>query len=75
MSSTLYWKPVSKKNNSLSTELKFALQKKYGSSTKITMTYDDMPYLEGLLHGGVKDAKDLIDAIEQHEEIEVWASY
>lgn len=75
MSSTLYWRPISKETNSLSTGLKYALQKKYGSSAKAAMSYDDIPYLEGLVHGGVEDAQELINAIEQHEEIEVWESY
>lgn len=74
MSATLYWKPVSKENNSLSDELKFALRKKYNAA-KVVMGYGEIPYLEGLLHAGIEDAKDLIDAIEQHEEVEVWESY
>ncbi len=39
------------------------------------MDAGDVPYLEGLLHGGIEDAQKLIDAIEKYDSIEVWEQY
>ena len=73
MSATLIWR-VPKKGNSLPDALKFALRKRYSEGVH-TMTEHDLPYLEGLRDGGVDGAQVLIDAINKHDEIEVWEQY
>lgn len=74
MSSTLYWKPVSKDANSLPDSLKSIISKRYGSGKHILNSLD-VVYINGLVDGGVKGASELIAAIEKHGEIEVWESY
>jgi hypothetical protein len=73
MSSSLYWKPVTKESNSLPNELKYALQKRNeGYIEGTTLDYSDISYLEGLRDASVKGSQELIDAIEQYEEVRIW---
>jgi len=69
MSSNLVWEPVIHQQNDLPDELKFALRKGYGAQVDVLMGSRDIPYLKGLNDGGVKGAKELIEAIEKHGEI------
>lgn len=71
MSSHLVWEPALRKKQDLSTELKFALHKSYGSPVSVTLTAADLPYLRGLRDAEVKDADVLMEAIEKHGEIVV----
>jgi len=72
MSSNLGWLPVKpKKWNYLDTGLKWALRKRYDGDVNEVMTESDIPYLEGLRDAGVKDADDLIEAIEKYGQIHV----
>ncbi len=71
MSTSLGWKPVSKDYTYLSTELKFAMRKEYGSFINAVLDTSDIAYLTGLRDAGIDDAQDLIDAIEQHNEIKL----
>ena len=78
MSSTAYWKPVTpKEGNCLSDDLKRKIARRYmghdGSlSGSVFLNHADMGWLEGLRDGGVKGADKLVDAINKHDDIEVW---
>lgn len=71
MSVNLYWKPVIDEANDLPTGLKWILEKRFGilGTTGITLSYQNIEYLNGLVDADVKGAKDLIDAIEQYNEV------
>lgn len=36
---------------------------------------ENLSYLKGLVHGGTPDVQLLIDAIEEHDQIELWLAY
>ena len=78
MSTTAYWKPVvPQRGPILSDEIKCKIARRYldhdGSLCgSIELDSSALGWLEGLRDGGVKDAQTLIDAIEKHDEIEVW---
>lgn len=78
MSSSLMWQPVVSRGKSLSDELKYALSTRYFghdgscSSSPVTLSFVDVPYLTGLQDGQVEDATTLIKAIEKHGTIEIW---
>lgn len=79
MSSSLMWRPVVPiEGYSLPFELKKTLSRKLwdtdGSTGHgdATMTTADIPYLEGLMHAGVKGAKELIDILEKHTAVVLW---
>jgi hypothetical protein len=72
VSQTLKWRPCYQAANTLSDKLKYALRKRYEQSINGRMGESDIPYLEGLLHAGIEDAQNLIDAIEQYRHIEVF---
>jgi hypothetical protein len=67
---SLQWEPRNNKKF-LSTAMKTALRKRYGTPVNITMDADELPYLTGLLHAGLEEAQVLIDAIQAHREIDV----
>ncbi len=71
MSTSLVWKPVSRDYTYLSIDLKFAMQKKYGSFIDTVLDASDITYLTGLRDAGIDDARVLIDAIEQRSEIKL----
>lgn len=76
MSATLCWRPVVKNRKTLPDALKFVLRDKRGQgSEKNTYDHSDFPYLRGLVDAEVDGAQELIAAIEQHEEVEVWLEY
>lgn len=70
MSTNLMWKPVVKDQNYIGSEIRDLIIKKYGYKSKLS--YQDLEYLKGLRDAGKEEASDLIDAINEHEEIEVW---
>lgn len=78
MSSNLMWKLVEPPGGSLSYELKRTISRKLwdtdGSCGGDVVTVDRnlIPYLEGLMHGGVNGAEELIELIDEHEEIQLW---
>lgn len=69
MSSNLYAEPAQRKKLSLSTELKFALRKRFGEPIKYNADRTDVPYFQGLFDAGIEDAKKLIDMIDKHSMI------
>lgn len=73
MTSNLSWRPRHAAGKDLPDDLKFALRKRHADAHLEGQVYDrdDIPYLTGLAHGGVKGAQKLIDAIEKHDEIEL----
>jgi len=71
MSSSLKWRVRSDWRGQFDTQLKFILREKYGEPVDHIFTDIDLDFLEGLNAAGVKDAKVLIDAINQFKEIEV----
>ena len=73
MSQTLYWKPTQEYSDYVDDDLKFKLRK-YFEVSPIHGQYlngGDLAFLKGLLIGGVKEAEELIDAINHHGEIEL----
>lgn len=70
MSSSLEMEPVARKTTSLSDALKFAMREKYGTVDN-TFSQEDIPYFEGMLGAGIKDAKRVIEAIERYGEIHI----
>ena len=76
MSSTLHWRPVYKEYSSASSDIKFALQKGFDlGPDPIKLGRENLSYLKGLVHGGTPDVQLLIDAIEEHDQIELWLAY
>lgn len=70
MSSSLYWEPSFRARKILSYDIKCALQKKYGGTIhNRQLSEGDIPYLQGLQDAGVKDAKELIEALEKFHSI------
>ena len=72
MSTNLYWEPVKHNAHPLSDKLKYALRNRSPILDNARMDSNDIPYLNGLSDAGIKDAQDLIDAINKHHEIIVW---
>ena len=71
MSCTLCWKPVAKHSYHISEiQLRNILDKKYGYPAKLN--YGDISYLTALDDAGVNGANELINAIEKHDEIEIF---
>ena len=68
--SGLQWEPRNNKRH-LSTSLKSALRKHYGTPVNVMLDAEDIPYLTGLLHAGLEEAQVLIDAIKQYAEIDL----
>jgi len=77
MSATLSYEPVKPKNyKSLGDELKYILIEKFdlrNGTQRLNGTH--VPYLEGLVDAGIKDAKTLIDNIEKYDEVDVFLEY
>ncbi len=72
MGSSLYWKPVIRsENKSLDDGLKRALEKRYDLWKARIFNESDVPYLQGLYDAGVMGAKDLLDLINIHGEVEL----
>jgi hypothetical protein len=74
MSLTLYFIPVVPKNGtSLSSDLKYILEKKYAlNQGRRILTQEDIAYLQGLADASVKDADKLITAILRHSRVELY---
>ena len=72
MSMNLYWEPVDRDAHDLDDKLKYALRNRYGGTVDTIMNESDVRYLEGLLDAGIKDAQDIIDAIEKHGRVRVF---
>ncbi len=78
MSTDLYYRPfIRKDGKDLSYELKKAIAPKYydhdGSlgGNWLVLDSDEIPYLEGIRDGGIKDAQELIDAINKYGAVEI----
>jgi hypothetical protein len=70
MSSTLTIQPANRKKNSLPTELKWILQKKFnGIIHNRLMDRSDLSYLEALKDSDIDGAEELINFIEKYEEV------
>jgi hypothetical protein len=74
------WKPVDRSGNSLPYELKKTLSRKLWDTDgsiggSAVVDAELIPYLEGLQHAGVDGAEELIEAINTHEQVEVWHEY
>lgn len=80
MGQNLYWKPVTpRQGRSLSTGLKWAIQRKYLPHTgSVELTSSDVGFLEGVSAASGSDTEmqgdceTLIDAIHTHGSILVW---
>ena len=75
MSSSLEWRAINPPQHSLPNELKYTLRKKCGDPVRGILTSHDIPYLEGLADAGIKGARQLIELVQEHMEIEVFESY
>lgn len=81
MSASLAWRIIPKEpKNNYVISLKFILKKKYNlEHGRVTLSKEDIPYLEGLSDGGDMDVKTdaelLIAAINKHTEIELFLIY
>jgi len=77
MSATLSYEPVKPTNHkSLGDKLKFILIDKFElreGTQRINSSH--IPYLEGLVDAGIKDAKVLITNIEKWGEVDVFLEY
>lgn len=71
MSSNLYWEPTARKKKDLPTAIKFALRKRFPGGVNITLDTTNLDYLQGLADAGIDGAQTLVDAIDQHECIEL----
>lgn len=79
MSSTLMWRPVVPiEGYSLPSELKLRISRKLWDTDgsigggEAMMTEADIPYVEGLMHAGVKGAAELIEILRKHHAIALW---
>ena len=80
MSASMYWQPVVRRpdgecvDDALRYRLARRLWSQDGSSSTDKEELDEsiVPYLEGLRDGGVEGADEMIKAIRQHGQIEVW---
>ena len=78
MSATLKWEPAIRKAHSLPDALKFILRDSCGvsgSESKQMWGREKIPYLTGLVHAKIEGAEELIQAIEKHDEIDLWLEY
>jgi len=77
MRASLSYRPVvPHAGKTLGDALKSVLREKYElDSVSHLLRESDIPYLEGLRDAGIKDAKELIDCIEQHKKVEIFLSY
>ncbi len=70
MSCTLYWQIKPKSDyRALPFELRMNLEKKF--QFPVIVSFELIPYLEGLESCGVNGAQELIDLIYKYEEIEL----
>lgn len=72
MTSSLYWRPTlpQPKGHYVETGIKWALQKHFDMTyLNVTVGRESIPYLQGLVDGGMVEAQELIDAIENHDSI------
>ena len=78
MSANLMYAPSKRDSKSLPDELKFILRDKrhlFEHGGVRTFGPTDREYLAGLVDAGVDGAQELIDAIEQYEEVDLWLEY
>lgn len=77
MGASIYWRPV-KPGKSLSVGGRSAFVEALKLHQPIRMTAADIPFLRGLAAGNADFANavdEIIEAIEKHDEIEVYAEY
>jgi hypothetical protein len=82
MSTSLFWKPAPKNEpepETLDYQLKAALSRRLwgmgdGSvwADEITVGEELIPYLNGLIDGGIEGAQELLDAIHKHGQVILW---
>lgn len=79
MSSSMYWRPVPKDvppGQWLDDGVRYKLgERLWGSGSlrnEAELDGTDIAYLEGLADGGVKGARDLLDAIRAHGRVKIW---
>ena len=81
MSANLYWSPIRKGNDlpvNAPSSFMAALESALGSCGPWTVMESDVPILRGLAIGFAHERKAIqaiIDAVEQHGQIRVWAEY
>lgn len=81
MSSSMYWRPAPKEEppaHDLPYELKHTVAQRFWNHDGTLhgddhqLGKDDLPYLEGLADAGIDGARELIEAIKQHDSVLVW---
>jgi hypothetical protein len=75
MSANLCWAPARRLPNYLPYELKVILQAKHGLDGRSIYTHEQTYYLQGLADAGIDGAQELIHAIDQYGQVEVWLEY
>ena len=73
MSTTLWWRPCQTLHTALDDDLKHVLGKQ-GKLNACRYVADNTQrlYFEGLRDAGVTGARDILDALERHQTIELW---
>lgn len=71
MGMNLSWRPV-KKGKCLGRTIMNAMFEKYGRFSEMKLDHENIDFLEGLKIAGIKEADDLISAIETYGTIEVF---
>lgn len=77
MSSVLRWRPVEDYEHEVDDDVKFILRSHFQTPklNNYILRKSDIPFLEGVVAGGTKEAQDLIDAINKHDTIELTEKY
>ena len=76
MSASLCWRPTPKVKMHASVTLRNALQKSQKADSSVrSFSYNDIEYFRGLADAGVTDADKIIEAIEEHDSVEIWVEY
>jgi hypothetical protein len=70
VSCSLYWRPVGNGHQVGDNVLRDAVTRRFGRGARLD--YGAMDFLRGLEAGGVEGADKLIEAIERHDEIEIY---
>ena len=70
MSCQLFWRPIGSGRSAGGSRLRYAVEKRFGVDVRLDESA--LEFLRGLEAAGVEGATDLIEAIEKHEEIEIY---
>lgn len=77
MTASAYWRVARpRKGKALPNELRWILEKRHvasGEDDPLTLTRaHDLPYLQGLVDAGIRNAGPLLEALTKWDAIEIW---